>query len=291
MWENAPIVEFVRDGETFTLGRRPGDVVVHMTGSEGLGLAPVNIDSSPRLGGDGSVYRGMRYDEREVYIPLAILGDTMDEVNERRRALVDFVAPDRGMVWIRITDPLTSEVREIEGLYSSGLEGTYDDTYRAVWQTLGLKFWCGDPWWKGPERIRTLRIAPGSKAFTSQTVPFFPIVLAPSNVVGEFDVPVQGDGEVWPTWEVVGPGRDLVIARGTDRITLSGELQPGTQGRIEVQPDDVIVTPVSWWPRIGMDAAFFPLQPGANRLRVEMTSASLDSVVRLVWRERYRKGY
>lgn len=291
MWEDAPIVEFVRDGDAFTLGRRPGDAVIHMTGSEGLGLAPVEVDSAERLGGDGSVYRGMRYGEREVFLPLAILGESMSEVNETRRRLADFVAPDRGMVWVRVTDPLTGEVREIEGLYTEGLEGTYGDQYRATWQTLGVRLWCPDPWWKGPERIRTFRVAPGTKPFISQTVPFFPVVLAPSNVVGEFEVAIRGDGEVWPSWEIVGPGSDLVIARGDERIFLSGVLSAGTQGRIEVQRDDVIVDPVEWWPRIGMDASFFSLRPGENRLRIEMTGGSTESAVRLVWRERYRKGY
>ena len=291
-WSDSPVVSFSRDGQALVLGRSGGDAVLHLHGSEGLGVAPVEIADSARLGGDGGIVRGVRYGKREVFIPLlAEMGSTGD-LHEWRRSLNRLLAPTPGdpsgsLVDITIDDPSTGTSRMIRGIYTGGLEGDFGDDYRGTWQTLGLTFDCPDPWWLGPERLRTLQVAPGTKPFLSQTVPFFPVVLAPSNVVGAWDIEIRGDGEVWPSWEVVGPGRDLVIEAGSKRLEIRGEF-PETPTLIQTRPRRI--TPRERFKDLVKGSTLFSLSPGVHQIKVSMVGADENTVVRLVYRERYLEG-
>ena len=286
-WSDSPVVSFARDGQVFELGRSGLDPVLHLHGSTGLGVAPVDIAKTDRITGDGSVVRGVRYTDREVYIPLAVEAESAAALSEVRRTLTRLLAPHLGPVEVRIQDPATGADRMIRGYYTEGLDGDFGDTFHGTWQTLGLTFTCPDPWWLGPERLVELRVNPGAKPFLSDTVPFFPVILAQSVVQGQFDVEISGDGPVWPAWEVLGPGTDLVIARGEDRIEISGDFSPGEPVLIDtaagrIAPDR--------WADTSLRSRLFALNPGRQTITVTLVSATEDTLVRVTWRERYLEG-
>ena len=284
---DSPVVSFARDGEVFELGRSGTDPVLHLHGSTGLGLGPVSIASSERLAGDGSIVRGVRYDSREVFIPLYMEAASTGELSAVRRDLTALLAPHRGPVDVRIVDPATGSDRMIRGYYTEGLDGDFGDTFHGTWQTLGLTFTCPDPWWLGPERLVELRVNPGAKPFLSDTVPFFPVILAQSVVQGRFDVDIEGAGPVLPSWEVVGPGEDLRISNGTDVIEIDGEFEAGTSTVIDAATGRI--TP-DRWADTSLRSRLFALEPGRQTITVSLVGATTDTVVRLVYRERYLEG-
>ena len=286
-WSDSPIVSLSRNGETFTLGRGPDDPVLHLYGSTGLGLAPVDIASSDRITGDGSIVRGVRYGAREVYLPLLMESDSVAGLSVMRRELNRLLAPHLGPVEIRVEDPASGTDRMIRGYYREGLDGDFGDGFHGSWQTLGLTFECPDPWWLGPEQTVELRVNPGSKPFLSDTVPFFPVILAQSTVQGQFDVTIEGDGPVWPAWEVLGPGTDLVIARGTDRIEIAGSFSPTSPVLIDTATGRI--TP-DRWADTSLRSRLFSLDPGQQSLTVTLVSATPATLVRLTYRERYLEG-
>lgn len=291
-WEEAPVVTFSRGGQTLELGRSGDGPTLHLNGSEGLGVAPVETAVSDRLGGDGAIVRGVRYGTREVFIPLYVEQPSVGDLNLWRRDLSRLVAPVSGdpsgsLVDITVDDPSTGSVRTMRGLYKGGLDGDFGADYRGTWQTLGLTFECPDPWWLGPEKIHTLQLAPGTKPFLSESVPFFPVKLAASSVLGEWEVEIQGDGEVWPSWEVVGPGRDLVIQSGSRRLSILGDF-PTTPTLIQTRPRRI--TPRARFKDLAKGSTLFPLAPGRHKFKVSMVGADTSTEVRLVYRERYREG-
>lgn len=291
-WSDAPIVTFSRNGQDIVLGRSGDSPVLHLHGSTGLGLAPVEVSKSSRLAGDGSIVRGVRYADREVFIPLFVEQPSTGDLSLWRRELNRLLAPASGdpggsLVDVRVEDPATGTVRIARGIYTGGLEGDFGSDFYGNWQTLGVTFECPDPWWLGPERTQTLQVDPGSKPFLSDSVPFFPIILGSSTVVGEFDVPIEGDGEVWPVWEITGPGTDLLIQRGDERIFIAGEFPAGDVTRIQTRPRRI--TP-DRWDDVSLDSTLFSLQPGQNRIHITMVGATPETLVRLVWQERYLEG-
>lgn len=283
-WSDAPIVTLSRGGQAIELGRTGQDDVLHLHGSTGLGLAPWSVAKSDRIGGDGSIVRGGRYGDREVFLPVWIGGDSVGDLTGRRRELYRLLAPHLGPVTVRVQDPVTGTDRSIEGVLKDGLEGDFGDTFHGVWQTLGLTFDCPDPWWMGEQHLQELQVAPGSKPFISDSVPFFPVVLAGSIVQGIFGVHVEGDAPVRPVWQVMGPGTDLIIASGGSQISVSGSFAAGEV--VTFDGRDGSITP-DIWDRVSDDTELFELAPGMNRVQVTMVGASTASIVRLVYRERF----
>lgn len=282
-WSDSPIVRLIRGGETFTLGRDPESMpALHLHGSTGLGLPPVDVSKSDRLTGDGSIVRGVRYADREIYVPMLLEADSVSELNAIRAGLYDMLAPDLGPVEVQVESEVG--VRSISGYLTDGLSGDFGDGYHGAWQTLGLTFSCPSPWWFGPEQIETLRLNPGSKPFTSQVSSFFPVLLAQSAVVGSFEVVIGGAGPVSPVWEVVGPGTDLVISDGTNRIEIAGDF---TSSPVVIDTGTGRITP-DRWADVSLRSRLFQLEPGTNNLTVTMVGATPDSEVRLTYRERYR---
>ena len=490
-WVDSPIVSFSRDGRVVELGRSGEAPALHLHGSTGLGLAPVDIKSSERLSGDGSIVRGVRYGVRDVYVPLLLSGTELS-VTEARRDLTRLLAPHLGPVDVRIEDPVTGSDRMIRGYLRDGMEGDFGTDFGRSWHRLGLTFECPDPWWLGPERTTELRIKPGSKPFISdrgyerknlaynpsfesgldqgaiksdwsangtggvdsawagsgsrsvrveavpggsndttfypwgwpvvtdmtsaysmlsgrtftigatirlaapQTgtlnaharrigvnirsadgtttynwaqseaapnvagahrvkvtftvppgsptvsvrlsngsntapvwwdqltveegetsgeyfdgdtagaswagvphasqsgflspspgTPFFPVVLAQSSIQGKFDVDIAGDGPVWPSWEVIGPGSDLTIASGPQRIELLGEVP--VEDPVTIDTAAGRISPDRWGD-MSLRSRLFPLEPGPQTLTVTMVGASTDTLVRLTYRERFLEG-
>ena len=287
-----PIVSFSRNGERFELGTSGLDPILHMYGSTGLGIAPVEVSDSERLGGDGSIVRSVRFGKREVFIPLRMEAETTADLSVLRRRLARLITPVSGdpaasLVDVTIQDPATGIERTARGIYKDGLDGDFGSGYHGYWQKLGLTFECHDPWWLGPEQTVELRVNPGSKPFLSDTVPFFPVVLAQSTVQGRFDVTVEGDGQVWPSWEVVGPGTDLAIARGNDRIEIRGDFPAGSPVLIDTATRRI--TP-DRWDDTTRASELFPLEPGRQTITVTLVGATTDTLVRLTYRERYLEG-
>lgn len=290
-WMDSPIVRIGRDGDWFELGREPDSLpALHLYGSTGLGLPSVDIAKSDRITSDGSIVRGVRYTDREVFLPLLLEASTVQELNGIRQGMYDLMAPDRGLVEVQIEIPNGPDAeptfRSIFGYLTEGLDGNFGDGYHGVWQTLGLTFTCPDPWWLGPEQTMTLQINPGVKHFISDTQEFFPVVLAESYAQGAWAIPVDGDSDVWPTWEVTGPGTDLIIQRGTERIFIKGEFRADA-GVLRIDTERGRITP-DRWADLSLDSRLFPLRAGINALKVSLGNATVDTTVRLAWRERYR---
>lgn len=122
----------------------------------------------------------------------------------------------------------------------------------------------------------------------SATTPFFPVVLAQSAVVGEFTVNIGGEGPVYPAWEIHGPGEDLRIVRGTDRIAIDGVLRAGESILIDTATGRIVP---DRWEDVSLDTTLFPLVPGAQTVTVTMVGATTDTQVRLTYRERHLEGY
>lgn len=285
---DSPIVSFGRDGDVVSLGRGGPGPALHMYGSTGLGVAPVSMASSERLSGDGSIVRGVRYDSREVFIPLLLESSSVGGLSELRRDLNARLAPHLGPVDIRVQDEASGSDRIIRGYYKGGLEGDFGTGFHGRWQTLGLTFECPDPWWLGSEQTTELRINPGSKPFISTIVPFFPVTLAQSTVQGTFQVDIGGAGPVWPVWEIVGPGEDLTISNGRDVLEVGGNFTAGSLTRIDTATGQI--TP-DRWTDVSLASRLFQLEPGPQTLTVSLGSATADTLVRLTYRERHLEGY
>ena len=132
-----------------------------------------------------------------------------------------------------------------------------------------------------------LRVNPGAKPFLSDTIPFFPVILAQSVVQGRFDVEIEGDGPVSPVWEVLGPGTDLRISDGSSVIEIDGDFPAESPVVIDTGSGRIVP---DRWADTSLRSRLFDLAPGRHSLTVTLVSATADTLVRLTYRERYLEG-
>lgn len=283
-WADSPIVTLSRGDQALELGRSGREPTLHLHGTTGLGLPPADVATADRLAGHGSVVRGVRYEARPVFLPILMEAPSTADLTIARRDLYRLLAPHLGPVEVRVQDPGTDTDRMIRGYLREGLTGDFGDTFHGSWQTLGLDFLCPDPWWMGAERVQTFRVNPGVKPFISTTVDFFPVILAQSTVMGRFEVQVYGDGPAFPVWEVMGPGEDLIISDGTNRIQVNGTFKAGEVVRIDTREGRIVP---DRWADVTLDSRLFSLPPGRTTLTVTMVGATEATTVSLSYRERY----
>lgn len=293
-FRDSPVVSFARDGERFELGRGPDDSVLHLYGSTGLGLAPVEVSRTDRAGGHGSVVRNVRLEDREVFIPVHLSADSAGGLTRLRRELTELLDPLRGDVEVWVEDPVLESRRMVRGYLTEGLDGDFGDAFYGSWQNLGLTFLCPDPWWYGAERVREWSLSTINKPYWSRfpRLPHYPAWLSSSTVLGDFEFTVSGDAAASPVWTVFPPGEDLLIECGNGcgkRLFLEGEItEPVT---FDVENGDISSPSLDrgeLWERVSLDSDFFDLGPGENRVRVSMVGASGAARVRLAYREKFK---
>lgn len=258
-------------------------------GAAGLGIAPATIEAAPVLAGHGSILKGRRLDDREIFVPLVLEAPTMAELDDVRAELMRFVSPlDPSALYLRVTPPGGGPYREIPVYYAGGLDGDFGDGYHGTHQTIGLKFKALEALWYGEPISVRQQTNPGTKPFLSATRNFFPVMLAGSTVTGEITLDVAGDAPTYPVWHVTPPGEDFRITRRgtTERFYIDGMMRQGYE--IDMEAGTVRDTEgADLWARVSLDSTLFALPPGVNVLNVAMVNATEDSAIEVTYRPRF----
>lgn len=289
-WEQPRITLNREDGSELRFAApNEGERMWLIYGSTGLGIAPATIEAAPVLAGHGSILKGRRLDEREIFIPLVLEAPTMTELDEVRAELMRFVSPlDESALTLRVTPPGDGPYREIPVYYAGGLDGDFGDGYHGTHQTIGLKFKALAALWYGEPISVQQQTNPGSKPFLSTTKNFFPVMLAGSTVTGEITLDVAGDAPTFPVWRVTPPGEDFRITRrgSPERFYIDGLMTQGYE--IDMEAGTVRDTSgADLWGRVSLDSTMFALPPGVNVLNVAMVNATEASMIEVSYRPRY----
>lgn len=292
-----PVISFHRaGGESFVLGApKQGQPASLLYGSQGLGVSPVSVASSPRLAGHGSTLRGKRLEGREIFIPVLLEAPTMSDLNTIRDELTRILSPlDPRELTLRVSVEGRDGWREIPVHYVNGLSGDYGDGYYGDWQSIGLEFEALDALWRGEPVQYGRQITPSSKPFLSKTEHFFPIILSSSVVTGGLAIDVEGDAPTAPMWMITPPGDDLLIEHvdtgakffmdGLITEPISLDMKTGRLVA-ETEQDGQL------WDRVSVDSRIFELTPGHNRLKFVMAGATELSRVDITYTPQYLAGY
>ena len=275
-----------------------------LDGVEGLGVAPVRYESTPRPT-HGAVKRHVSLDEAEIHLPLALVAPTQGDISELAQKLIEVIAPGEDVLTeIEVYAPSRGESRSRFGYYTEGLEGRLggsDSHYQ--WRHLALTFTCPDPWWYGEQRSEEWVLTTKAKPFVSETVPFFPVILGDTVIQGVRHFSINGDAPAEPVWTITGPGLNPVLECQScgKRLDFSGSA--GTTNFRVTEPITIdtrtgyrtISTPTQkhgeLWDMLTLDSQMFSLQTGANAVRLAMVEAGAQAKVHMAYRERWKAGF
>lgn len=143
--------------------------------------------------------------------------------------------------------------------------------------------------WTGPVNAST---SEQLAVTSSYAFPFFPILVSPSVVQGRYELEVQGDADVWPTWTITGPGKDVLISDGDGHeIFIEGEVTSPITIITRPQEQTIYDASGTIWDRvpIGRDV-LFPLTPGTNSVALSMVDGTPQSQIKAEYREAYKAG-
>lgn len=276
-----------------TLTDSVGDVLevtgkyLMMPGAQGLGVGPVELFSDPLPQDDGSMFRGVRLGDNDIFLPIALLADDPEDLRVLRERIVSLCHPLRLNRTNQVTVTLAwadGERRSATGRFVAGIPGNYgSDEAGGDWQILGVVIRCLDPfWYSEPVSLGPFRVAEAAKDFLSEWDDFFPIELAASQVMGEATITNPGDVDTFPTWYIEGPGSELtltneatgktlVLTTTVDVVNIDTRLTSDTALTV-TDGDDV-----NLFEFLSDDSSLWPLVPGEQTVTMTLTGATEDS--------------
>lgn len=263
-------------------------------GVSGRFAPPPKYDEEVVPGEPGARVRSVRHDVREFTLPLW-LGTYSSEAELRRemRRIIALMDPVRGEGKIRVQSP-AGDQREIRCRYAAGLEmnESLGDNTGLRAQKAAVVFRAHDPYWMDVnDTIVTLTVGETPKFF-----PIFPMRLTSSEIFTESSIDNPGDVEAWPVWTLQGPGSTIVLRNLTTgkKLELSASGGLTLTGResliIDTRPGKKTLVRsdgTNLWPYVSNDSSLWPLRPGGNLVRLEMSGSNTDSYLRAAIRPRY----
>lgn len=257
-------------------------------GLVGRGMPPVRPFVGTMPNRAGAVYSGTTHDVRRVSVPFEVWGTDVDgaDVRAALRAWALRLATLTGPGRLRCTSELGDE-RELVAWYVGGLELT--ETGLGIYQQATLEFDAPDPYWS--DVSDSTAEAAGGSAVGPKWFPFFPLVLGGSSIAAELTIDNTGDLETWPVLSITGPADGPTLRNITtgQALTLDATVGAGEVVTLDARPGARTVTRHD-----GLDMyadltlrQWWPLARGQNRVRLEASLTTADSVLAVRWRRRW----
>ena len=156
--------------------------------SEGLWLSPVENTVTPRATGGGSL-RNRRWADGDSFLVISLHSPSPEHMYDMFARLVEVVTDQGDYFDLVVFDPYSQEARRRTFLYEDGLENLNEVT--GTYHRVGVTAKFLSPWWRGPERVVTERIAP----------PVKPLITAdPGQPVDRWPDPGFEDGGAYAPW-------------------------------------------------------------------------------------------
>ena len=189
---------------------------------EGFGLSPFENTTLPRASG-GATLRHRRTAEGSMFLPLTLVSPNPASMYDMMAWLVDTVTGQDGFFDVVYFDPYSQEARRRTVLYDSGLE-TVNEVIPDFKHVVGITGTFLSPFWRGPERVVTERIAP----------PVKPLITAdPGSPVNRWDDPEFADTVAYEPWFVVDGGLEKQGTGAEHGVFASGH-------RVAVNPGETV---------------------------------------------------
>lgn len=242
----------------------------------------------------GQRLRSILHDQRDVTLGLLFQAATATAIRTLLRTWLARFDATRGDGSLVVTDPAGAQ-RELTCRYMSGLELVEDSQSRdpSGAQLAVVTFTANDPYWADTTDSTQIWTSGGG---ASTFFPIFPLSLGASQTFGTSTVTNAGDVPTFPVWIIAGPGSDLVLTNLTSGRVLewAGTLGAAEYLIIDTRPGSQSATPKSVIKNDGSNQFgsltsydFWPLEPDANTISIELAGSTGSSQVTADWRARY----
>lgn len=270
----------------------PGGVETELPTTRGLSgrfVPPVMLIDQPVPSSDGTRLRALRFDARNVIIPVWFESVSLDAHRELLRAWSRRLNPRRGGGKLRARTGAV--MRELGVRFVAGLG---DDESYPHFTEAKLLFHAADPYWYDVDyTVQTFGVGGVAEPFFALPDPTSGsfLTLATSTIALTQAVDNNGDVETWPLWTITGPAASVMVRNVStgQELTIVVALLDGEVVTIDTRPGVKAITKngVNRFDMLGSLSALWSLQPGVNVVQVELPLASAASAVRLSYAGRW----
>jgi phage-related protein len=257
-------------------------------GAKGLDMPQYAFTTDESPGVDGYVLRDVRAQGKEIILPLAFwANDSRQAYLTRRRSFIKSLNPKRGVGTLTLTQP-DGATRSIGAYYTGGLEG--DESLDAAgerWCINVITFGAPSPYWIGDQVTATFKAA-SSGTF----LPFLPLTVGDSQVLGAITVDNDGDDDAYPIWTITGPATAIHLANSTTGQTLDLTRTITGADTIVIDTRERLQTALlngvtNCWPDLSSASDLWPLVEGVNSLSLTVAGSTSATSVQLTYQPRY----
>ena len=254
----------------------------------GTGLPPVNLQWFEGAG-DGARPRGARVLTRVLDMPVKIVGETRDVVEQRIGLLAQIIAPTVGDV------TLTFDVEGVEWYLlarrSGGGDFTWgEDTDGKTFVMTTITFEAGNPYW---ERVNqeSKTIAPGGlgKGLLRGPGTFSGLELSTMTGLGSVEFVNTGNVAAYPTWRVSGPFTGFTLTSPDGKVLqYTGSKTNGQMVIVDTQFGTVVDnTGANMYASLAAAPRFWTIPPGTSIATIAIASpVAGQSKIDVFWRPR-----
>jgi len=270
-----------------------------LNGFAGLEVAPSELETSGTPGVEGTNLSSVTFPQRDVLLPMSLLGADQGEMWALRRQIWEVTdptppTPNDPPRTFRIVAESASGRRQLELCYVSGLEG--DELGVPFFDRFVLQALAAQPFPEDREAVRREFPLGSAEPFLSSSAgtdrPWGTRQLAPSTVIGE-DMHLQmvSGRPFYPTIELRGPASSATITSSTGlSIHVPAPIPAGQTLRIVTDPryKSIRLDGALAAGRVARGSRFAPFVPGENVLDVVVPDATSQTLLALEWRGRHR---
>lgn len=184
------------------------------SGLTGMGIpnTMVRIDESAS---DGGVWRYSKRGIRELDIPVAVFGETRDELEINLRRLSNLLRDVNGGTTLKASYD-SGEIWELQdGHYVAGAETTRGDEAGLSWCRWVLSMQFANPFWV---RQEAEQISLSSGVTGRSIIPdLAELRVSSAQAIGALTIENEGDVSAYPTWEFKGPMDSVTVTAADGR--------------------------------------------------------------------------
>lgn len=265
------------NGDTISFDGSEGFILT--TGVRGTGIAPTSVRIS-NSAGDGGTWRSTRRTTREFDLPITVVGDDRQDVENKLRRLAQALSDRVSTPYLRAVYSDGTGPFDIEVHYTGGAETTFGSDGSGTFCTWPITVSAPDPYWTS---LDSESLFLGANPDTRGLLPrLVNLPVKSSQVIGEFTVSNAGDVDTYPTWTFRGPMDTVrVTSQSGASFEYAAEIMSGETITIDTHRGTVIDQDgVNCYGNLGTSPKLFSIAPGNSILNIEAegTSPGIDGV-------------
>lgn len=278
---------------TVTQLTQQAELDVHWAlGVEGRFMPPVRMIEEQVPQQHGARLRGVRYEPREVTLPLSVIGASEQAVRAKIRALGSAFDPTRGDGWLRVV-AADGTSRELRCRYSAGMEGEESrDSSGARFQRLVAVFRAVEPFWRDTAASETSYAVETGGLFLGNPFLRADFGISSDTVLGAVVVNNGGDLSAEPVYTFVGPASSVTITNVAtgEVLQYAAAIALGKSVIIDTSAGIKSVLGndgANLYANLSLTSSLFTLPRGATSINLAMPGSDANSYVTVSYRRRW----